>query len=292
MSFFQNPFHEDFEGNWVLSDRHHIPKFVVKHNAGRSSESVYSWNDGPFNLSGNDADSNARSTLKISFCLHNNKNWATISVDVTSQASSSSAVTSEEIVAALNNDTLFSERFVASIGSYNNSKSPRITIRQKRPATEFKFYIINGQAEEAIGFNARAGVAEIPTYFARHTIDNRFAYEDSVGMLIALNPSGSNVDADIIDNAVDYKGVSLGYSSSSVKADWELLDGRSGLFQFTKGPSINAVDETLTTIIYHAGAGVGDLAKKIVKQLDSDGVVVNEFEMPYTLTSGDLITPP
>jgi hypothetical protein len=291
MSFFQNPFHEDFEGSWLLADRHHIPKFVVKRNAGRGAEYVTSWKDGPYDLSGNDSDGETSDTLKISFSLHGNKNWATISIDVTSEAASSASVTSAEIVASLNANALFAERFIAELSSYNTGAPLRVSIKQRKPSTEFKFYVINGQAEESIGFNARAGVAELPTYFSRHSLANRFTFEDSVGMLVELNVS-NNVDEAVINNAVDHKGASLGFSSSSVSEDWQLLEGRSGLFQFTKGPSGSAVSSTATTIIYHAGAKAGDLAKKIVVQKDSGGVVVAEFEMPYTLESGDLISPP
>jgi hypothetical protein len=110
-------------------------------------------------------------------------------------------------------------------------------------------------------------------------------------MLIALAP-GTATEAALINNAVDAKGNSLGYSSSTVHTDWELLAGRSGLFQFTKGPSTGSVSTTTTTIIYPAGASTGDLAKKIVTQYDASSVVVKQYEMPYTLTSGDLITPP
>jgi len=291
MPFFQNPFNEDFEGNWVLADRQHIPKFVIKRNAGRGPETVTNYIDGPFDLSGNDSDGDSSAYLKINYCLHHTKNWATMSVDVTALAASTSAVTIQEIVASLNDDATFAERFAVSLGSYNNSTTPKLTIRQKKPATEFKFYIVNGQAEESLGFNARAGVAELPTYFSRHSIANRFDFEDSVGMLVELDPS-NNVDAALINNAVSMTNTSLGYDSSTVKSDYELLEGRSGLFQFTKGPSTNAVSTTTTIIQYPAGAKIGDLAKKIVTQKDSGGVVVKEFEIPYTLTSGDIITPP
>ena len=292
MPFFQNPFHEDFEGNWVLSDRRYVPKFVVGRNNGRGAEIVNSWNDGPYDLSGNDVDGNERKYLSISFSLHNNKNWATINLDITTTANSLSAVTPLEISNALNANNYFSERFTAKISSLNSTLYPKIIIQQRKPVTEFKFYIMNGKAEEALGFNARAGVYEIPTYFDRHTIENRFNFEDAVGMLILLDPEANDVDANIIDNAVDFKGKSLGYSSSSLKEDWELLEGKAGLFQFTKGPSVGAVEDTFTTIIFSAGAKKGDLAKKIIVQKDVDGLVVAEFEIPYTLTDADLITPP
>lgn len=290
MSFFQNPFVEDFEGNWLLGDRQYVPKFVIKGNKGRGQEVVVSWSDGPYNLSGNDTDGDARDTLKIAFSLHGNKNWATISVDVTATASSAAAVTPAEIVSALNEDTLFSERFTASLGSYDDSETPRIKITQRKPITEFKFYIINGQAEEALKFNARAGIGEAPVYFSRHTLANRFSFTDSQGMLIELD-TGNNVDSALINNAVDYKGVSLGYSSSTVQEDWQLLGGRSGIFNFRK-IAVDGSDRITEIIEYPAGARVGDLARKTLYSYTSSNKNPDEsIEIPYTLTGSDLITP-
>jgi hypothetical protein len=282
MPYFQNLFTSDFEGNWLLADRHHIPKFVCSHNAGRGDEVVVTWNDGPFDLSTVDSDStNSTDTLEIVFALNNQKNWTTLAVDITASASSSSAVTSEEIVAALNADDTFNDWFIAQLGPSPekiNYSTKRVMISQKKPVTNFRFYINNGRAEEVLRFNARAGVAELPTYFARHTMDNRFVFDDCANMLVELDPS-LNVHANIIDSAVNAKGNSLGYSSASVSEDWQLLAGRSGLFEFTH------VIDSSNTIIYSAGAKVGDLAKKIVK----DGN--NIFVIPHTLQSGDLITP-
>lgn len=281
MSFFQNVFTSDFEGNWVLGDRQHIPKFVVRRNAGRGDELVVAWNQGPYDLSGNDADSNSCDTLEIVFAIHDFKNWATISVDMTAEAASAAAVTPEEAVASLNANSLFAERFMATISGWNDEPSTvkRVMIRQRKPATELRFYIKNGRAEEKMRFNARAGVAELPTYFARHTMDNRFNYEDCQNHLIEMDDVSSNVDQAIIDDAVNHKGVSMGYDSSTVRDDWQLLEGRSGLFQFT-----NQLDST-TQVIYPAGAVAGDLAKKII----TNGS--NILEIPHTLVSGDLITP-
>ena len=280
MPYFQNLFTADFEGNWLLADRHHIPKFVCPRNAGRGDEVVVVWNNGPYDLSGNDSDSNSTDTLEIVFALNNEKNWATLSVDITASAASSSAVTPPEILAALNADPSFNDWFHAHLGpSLNSSPNKVITIKQKKPIVNFRFYINNGRAEEVLGFNSRAGVAELPTYFARHSIENRFEFEDSANMLIELDASNA-VDQKIIDGAKDAKGNLKGFSYTSVSPDWSLLSGRSGLFEFT-----NAVDGS-TDIIYSAGAKEGDLAKKIVV---SGG---NTFVMPHTLEASDLITPP
>jgi hypothetical protein len=290
MTFFQNVFTSDFEGNWVLGDRQHTPKFVVRRNFGRGDEVVSAWTEGPYNFSGNDADGNSCDTLEIVYALMNPRNWATLAITTTTGAANTAAVTPEELVASLNANTTFAERFVAFLGIFP-SGSRRVEIRQKKPITEFRFYINNGRAEEKVRFNARAGVAELPTYFDRHTIANRFTHEDNQNHLIALDPAGNTVDANLIDAAVDSKGMSLGYDSSTVQEDWALLEGRSGLFQFQNGPSTNAVDSTETVIIYPAGAIAGDLAKKIVTKKDAAGAIIQIAEMPYTLTGSDLITP-
>jgi len=276
MPYFQNLF--------TLADRHHIPKFVCPHNAGRGDEIVVAWNEGPYDLSGTDSDgTNSTDTLEIVFAMNDSKNWATVAVNVAAGAVSSAAVTSEEIVTALNNDATFASWFLAILGPNGEANDTRrVTIRQKKPITNFRFYINNGRAEEVLRFNARAGIAELPSYFSRHTMDNRFLFDDSQNMLIELDATGG-VDGAIINNAVNFKGVSLDYTSASVSADWELLRGRSGLFDFTSDDGSSSPN---TKIVYPAGAQAGDLAKKIIT---SGG---NTYVIPYTLQSGDLITPP
>lgn len=289
MAFFLNLFADDFEGNLLLGDRQHIPKFVCRRNAGRGKEVVAAWNKGPYNLSGNDADSNAKKYLKVTFCLYNNLNWATLQIDLTNGAASASAVTPQEVVAILNADTLFSERFVALMGQFEDETVRRVLIRQKKPVTDLKFYIERGQADSVIGFNARAGVDELPNYFARHTIANRFTYTDSQGMLIQLATSG--VDAAIINAAVDYKGTSLGYSSSSVREDYQLLRGRSGIFTHKK-QTIDGSNRVTQIIEYPAGALAGDLAKKTTMSYTSSNTYPDKVvEVPYVLQSGDIVTP-
>lgn len=282
MPFYQNVFVADFEGNWVLGDRQHIPKFVVRRNSGRGDEWAVAWNEGPYDLSGNDADGSTADTLEIMYALREPKNWALISVDITADAASASAVTPQEIVVSLNDDTLFSERFEASLDRYDGSGQNRVRIRQKKPGTEMRFYVKNGRAEEKLRFNARAGVQEMPTYFGRHTIDNRFGFDDGQNHVIELDIAGSTVDLNLVLDAVDDHGKAMdfGWDGTTERADWELLEGKSGLFDFT------SYDGTSVKIIYSAGAQAGDLAKKIVTDGD------NTFVMPHTLETGDLITPP
>jgi len=291
MSYFQNPFPSDYKGSWNLGDRQYAVSFECPKNAGRGDEFAIVWKDGLYDMSGNDAAGNPRNTLVIWFAIDAGtfKNWASVSINVAAGAVSASAVTPAEIVDNLNNNDTFASFFTATLEKFDNGED-RISIRQKLPCTRLKFYVQNGRAEEALGFNVRAGIAELPTYFSRHTIANRFAFTDSVGLLIQLDAANA-VDADLINNAVDARGNSLGYSSGTVRADWELLAGRSGLFLFRK-QTVDGSDRPTVVIEYHAGSKVGALAKRITYTYSgANQTPTNHTEEPYTLQSGDLITP-
>jgi len=285
MSWFQNPFHEEYRGAWVLGDRHHIVDFICPINAGRDGNLIYSWGasaSGTYDLSGNDTDGTSKANLTIFFAADPEfRQWSKIIVDVRTSAASATAVTQHEISTALNNNNEFSGFFEAATNRSNNS----LTIRGRQKSGRMKFYVVNGAAEESLKFNARAGVAELPTYFDRHKVSNLLTtaqwplWKDNLNVLIPLNPVTYNVDAAAIDNAVNAKGISLGYSSGTIQEDWQLLAGRSGLFEFTISHSASE------TLVYPAGAKAGDLSKII---LVSSG---STFALPHTLASGDLVTP-
>ena len=149
----------------------------------------------------------------------------------------------------------------------------------------------NGRAESVLLFNKLAGVSEMPTFFERHSIANRFNYADSQNALIVLDDSGSNVDADVIDNAVDNKGVSLGFDHSSARADWQLIKGKSGIFNFQK-ITVDGSNRITQIIEYSAGSVEGDLARKINYTYSGANTNPSQItEIPYTLSSGDLVTP-
>lgn len=297
MSFFQNPFTADFHGNWVLADRKQILRFDCPRNNGRGDDLVVAWNEGPYDLSGNDVDGNSRDTLVIALSLDADlfKNWANLSIDITAGAAVASAVTAAEIVTALNNNEQFASFFVASLGKFP-SGSFRVDIRQKHPVTRMRFYILNGRAEEAIKFNMRAGVAELPSYFERHSVTSRYAFNDSHNMLVILDESGwvsegDSVDGDVIFHAVDEKGKSKGFDPSSPQDDYEFLDGRSGLFVFTKN-TVDASNRITEQLEYHAGSDPGDMAIK--RKYTYTGTNTNPdqvTEEPYVLVAADIITP-
>lgn len=99
-------------------------------------------------------------------------------------------------------------------------------------------------------------------------------------------------EAAIITNAVNSRGVSLGYDATNPKEDWELLQGNSGLFTFKK-QTIDGSNRITKIIEYPAGAGVGDLAKMIqYTYTGANTAPTNITEIPYSLMTADLITPP
>ena len=295
MSYYANPLSTDFEANWVLGDRQHQPKYVCPHNAGRGDERLAAYNEGPYDLSGNDVDGNSRDTLTINFALNDTKNWAAHSVDIAAGAASASAVTVSEIITNLNADEVFASFFTARLDNFDSNTDSinrtRVVIVQKKPITQMRSYISQGRADEALNFNKFIGIAEIPTFFDRHTIANRFSHDDSQSHIILLDPAGSTVDANLIDNAVDAHGVSKGFDSGTIQDDYELLAGKSGIFTFQK-ITVDGSDRITQIIEYHAGSTTGDFARKIQYTYTSTNTKPDQItEIPYTLLVGDLITP-
>lgn len=302
MTYFQNPFSSEFRGNWVLGDRQHSLTFVCPANSGRSEELVSSWNEptnGTYDLSGSDADSNSTNVLVFRFSI--NQIWTNLEVDITDNSNASlspaptdSAMKPHEIVSILNSDPSFSSYFVASLEKFDSTgERNRIIIKQKFPTSRMKYFVVNGRAEEVLGFNKRAGVAELPSYFERSKVwggDMSFP-TDGLNSLVLLD-SNYSVDNDVIDNAVDYKGVNLNYDSSSIREDYELLEGRaSGLFTFQK-LTVDSNDRVTQIIEYPAGAKVGDLARKINYTFSGSKTNPDKVtEVPYLLQSSDLVTP-
>lgn len=290
MPFFLNPFTNDFSGMLLLGDRQYNVDWNCPRNSGRGDENVIVWAEGPYDLSGNDADGNAKNVLTISFALNDYKNWSDLPVTIS--GASLSAITPQEIATSLLSDVRFADFFTVSTANTFKNGKPLLLIKQIKPQVQFKFYIKRGQADTVLKFNARAGIAEMPTYFDRHTIANRFTYTNSENQLIQLDPATSNVDAALIDAAVDARGVPLNYDSGTVRADYQLLRGRSGLFTF-RTAILDGTGRVETMIEYPAGALAGDLAKKTTYAYDGANTTpITTAEVPYTLLDSDLVTPP
>lgn len=290
MSFFQNVFTSEFIGSLVLGDRQHIPSFKAKPNVGRGEDLVTVWSEPPYDLSGNDGDGNSKGILKITFAFDVDfNNWSTISVDIRTGAASPTSVTASEIVGFLNSNIEFKDRFNATLQNFDGGNH-RIYIRQKMAIGRFKFYINNTGAETVLKFNARAGVNELPSYFSRHTMDNVRNFSDCTNNLILLDTS-LVVDQEVINNAVDHNGKSLGYSHLTVLEDWQLFAGKSGIFNFQK-ITVDGSDRITEIIEYPAGAKVGDFSRKVNYSYTGANKNPSKItEIPYVIQSSDLVTP-
>jgi hypothetical protein len=273
MAFFQNVFDQEFQGYIVLADRKLIPTFKIAPNRNLQSKQV-AWNPGPYDLS-------SGSVLEFNFSWdHEFKNWSSISIDV---AGSDPANTfPREVVNILNSDPMFHSMYIASVVMVEETESVGLSNNPKRKQ-EFKAYFGNGGAETKLRFNKNAGVAELPEYFARHTIANRNRYPDSMAQLIRLDETDT-VDQAIIEAA--------GFNPAEMKEDWQLLRGRaSGIFTFQK-MTVDTFDRITQIIEYPAGALSGDFAKKINYTYTSTNTNPSTItEIPYTLTDSDMITP-
>lgn len=307
MPFYQNPFFQEFKGNLVLGDRQCNITYTCPLHAQRSCTEIISVAlNNVYNLAAgqNDADGNPLKNLTINFAIDPTlTQFATIVVDISSKALTPenppvpcpTVATALHMVNGLNANTQFASYFTAILrtkGKSSGTGDAYIMITSKLPAERIKFYVSNIGAETILKFNARAGVAELPSYFSRHTVAERFDFSDSVALLIELDPA-SGVDADVIDNAVDVRGQSKGFDHNVVQEDWELLNGRSGLFMFQK-ICLDAGGNIAQIIEYQAGAKVGDLARKICYYRASTTLGANPIqitEIPYVLTADDLIDP-
>ena len=120
--FMQNPFKQDFRGNWSLGDRQYTQEFVVPGNKMRGDDVVVATGAGPFNLSGYDTDGSTKSAyLTIWYAFRNTTlrlnssnnvvpsdtnsgfdRWASLTVDVSASASVNTGVSHLDIINALN----------------------------------------------------------------------------------------------------------------------------------------------------------------------------------------------
>lgn len=341
MPYFQNIWDAEFQGNLLLSDRQFNMTFRVKGNSPNSSQLMQAWNTGPFNVS----SPNNVLTLNYSFDAGNTFTVLTIDLAaaITTAGGTPSAATAYDIVNALNANSTFNALLTAQVNS-DPKGNLYVQIQAIRGREKFKLYISNGGAESILRFNKKAGVAEFPTYFARHTIANKIYYPDSVGMLQQLDPTTATGQQIISEAGFSY---SVGVTNSSttvtiantapfvvgdavviydgtttlsttissitantsltigtnwtgstekatlidVHADYQLLRGRSGIFNF-QNITVDASDRITQIIEYPAGTLVGDLARKINYVYSGSNTQPSQItEIPYTLTSNDLVHP-
>lgn len=282
MPFFQNVFENDFFGHLLIEDRQYVLDFKVPANRNKSTAMV-AWADAPYNTVGN-------TSLTFNYSIDAGKSFFQFIVTLTSGATQSAS----DIVADLNNNTNFSNFFTASVKTDQQGNNPKPFVQIKTGLTfvnreTFKCYISNTSGETVLRFNKFAGVAEMPSFFARHTIAN----------FIAFGPYGSNIYPDSQGNLIQlststdaYYITAAGFGSTpTAQEDWQLLRGRSRAWTFRKN-TVDASSRITQIIEYPAGAKAGDLAKKITYTYTGAKTAPDqEAEVPYVLTSGDLITP-
>jgi len=271
MAFFQNVFDQEFQGYLVLADRKLIPTFKVDPNRNLQSKQV-AWNPGPYDLS-------SGGILEFNFSWDTEfRNWSSISIDVS--GSDAANTLAREVVDSLNSDPTFYSMYVASVVMVDDMESVGLSKNPKRKQA-FKAYFGNGGAETKLGFNKKAGVAELPEYFSRHTIANRNRYPDSMAHLIRLD------ETDPVDQAVIE---AAGFVPAEMKTDWQLLRGRgSGIFTFQK-LTVDSSDRITQIIEYPAGSLPGDFAKKINYTYISTNTNPSSItEIPYVLTDSDML---
>lgn len=271
MSFFQNVFDQEFQGYLVLGDRQASTTYKVPANKNAHNKQI-AWTSGPYDLS-------LENNLTLNYSWDRDyKIWSSVSIDVAGlNPSSTKAI---EIASKLNANSIFSELLTASVVEFNSSTTVMIS-KNVLKKQEIKVYFSNSGAETKLNFNKYAGVAELPSYFERHTIENRNNYPDSVGTLIKLDESDS-VDQAIIEAA----GFSL-----TPKEDYELIRGRSGLFMF-QNITVDGSDRITQIIEYPAGAVAGDFARKINYTFTGDNKNPSKVtEIPYVLSDSDLVAP-
>jgi len=306
MSFYMNPFTSDYIGNMVLADRKQVIEFKCPQNWGRGPNFVIAWLPGPYDVS------TTYKTLRLQVAIDNDfRNWSTLSFDLSggTYAATNAAATATEIATYLNSLTGFSSYFTATATDppLFAENAPRLKIKQVFQETRMKFYVDNISFERLARFNARVGVAELPTYFDRHAIWTHSTspaylasstnltswpyHADSTGSLVYLD-TGLDGDQLVIGSAVDNKGNNLGLVYGSPQTDWQLLTGRSGAFN-CQIITLDITNRVSTIIEFQTGAKAGDLARKIEYYYAVGNATSSPngvYEIPHVLTPSNIAT--
>lgn len=273
MSFFMNVYDFEFRGSLLSADRQYQQTFKIKANTNRP-DYILSGNAEPYDFS-------SETNLTLSFCYDVNQvNYANVTVNIAGAIAAST--TAAEVVTALNTNSLFSSFFTASVFKTNNIgvTGNKVLIKSKKPKPNFKAYVNNTSAEGVIQFNKFAPIQELPSYFERYDIAQRFNYPDLGSERLILLDTSNSIEADYIDAA--------GFDSASPSEDWQLLKGCNDQYMFTK--RVYTSGQLSTEIKYPAGASIGDAAFKTTYEY-SGSDLIGICQIPYIIASGDLISP-
>jgi alpha-tubulin suppressor-like RCC1 family protein len=274
MSFFQNVFDFEFRPTLLGADRQYQMSWKLPANTNRS-DYMLSGNAGPFNLSNGEI-------LTINYAYDVNfVNYSSMDIDIS--GTTPEATTAQEIVSTLNSDATFASMFTAVVyPSTTNPQSPnKILIKGLNSRGIFRAYISNSGAEKILQFNKKAPIRELPSYFARYTIAERFNYPTlGPDRVIELDPA-CPYEAGLISAA--------GYDPAAPKEDWELLQGQNEAYWTYNRTYADSV--LVSEIKYQSGARPGDLAKKIFYTY-SGSDLIGQQDVPYVLQEADILTPP
>lgn len=311
MAFFQNVFQFTFKQVMLQQAWDYSLSFSVGANQNNSNYMVC-YNNGPWDLSGSDAEGNPLNILTF-FIAPNERPehfvppseraaidytlrvpFTQVDVDIAPYAADISAVTAEEVVAAINGSVgldggcvadpsnpyprnTCSALYTAQVYSQNGGQNVRLIANS---VSRFAF-ISNYGAESVMGWNKNAPVVELPDLALKYAIQNYSQYPDlgSTQRLLALDPSNA-VDADVIEAA--------GLDPLNPTPDWKLMKGCSDLYRFSKTVVLSGTQ--YYTIEYFAGSQIGDPAVKTYYTTNA-GVIIEKCITPYILTSSDLIVP-
>lgn len=274
MAFFQNVFGQEYQGFLNTgNDRNYSLTFRIPANQN-NQDYQFAFNAEPYNLA-------ASPNLTINYAWDTEyKNWSPLTINVAGSVAAQTKA--HEVVSALNANATFSSMYEARVAKNNGSNHVLIVSKPGRAKQIIRMYVSNGGAESVLKFNKKAPIAELPCYFKRDTIENRFNFEPANNHLIELDPCNS-VDADILTAA--------GFSQTP-QEDWQLLRGRAaGIYNFKK-QTVDGSDRVVEIIEYPAGAVEGDLARKtIYTYTDTNNNPDQIFQIPHCLEAADLIVP-
>lgn len=279
MPYFQNISDQEFRGNWILGDRQYTLNFNLKGNLNTPTL-MMSFTPGPYNLS-------TDTTLTINYAIDPTlKQFQPLAINVTGAIPS--ATQAWEVAAALNANPTFAALWTASSRALNNKltdpagQAQIVYLQSSRQNTAIRAYITNAGAEKHLHFNAKAPIGQLPIYFSRHSIPSILTYPDSYGLLLPLNVGDAYTQTII---------VAQGQDPTTVKPDWQLLAGRSGIFNL-KSQVVDGSNRVTSSIEFPAGAQSGDLAIQTKYTYTGANTTPSTIsQLPYTLIAGDLYIP-
>jgi len=280
MPFFQNVFDFEFRGSLFGSDRQYQTTWNIPANTNRSDYMVNA-QTGPYDLSsvGND--------VFTMFYAYDPSLLGYSQLNVTLVGADMTAVTAQEVVTSLNGNAIFSSMFQASVFSsqYYPFAPSMVLIKYTKNAggRHIRAYIANTGAETVLQYNRKAPIRELPTYFERWDMQERFQYPTlGPDRIILLDPTTNPYEAQLIQ----WQGM----DPNAPLADWQLLRGSNDGY-FFYNTVYNTSGQLTEELRYYAGAVAGDLAKKTY-YLYSGTTQCAKLETPYVLQSGDMISPP